>query len=465
MTPTLPARFPPATHIADTYDAPDMSTRYHVAIRRLDDDAVLVLADAAMPGFRLEDAPWWQVVTPVVDRMHADHGLRVEVLRAAWLADPVPGADAPDRLYEAVVTGGRLPPGARWVALADLERRPTPLGRAIDGGVLEPSAGDLQPWYRPGWLAEMDAWIDTRITELGLRRHGPVRQVRSWGRSALLRLETDRGGLWAKQVPMAFAHEVAVTGLLADIDPGIVPPVVAADAAAGRLLLEHVEGPILADLTGATEPWAATMARFAELQRVLAGDTAALRMAGVPSAPLEVLAGAVPALIADPGRAMVGAPGGLTPEDHEALVRATDDLVAACRALAETDVPASLDHGDLSPGQVLVSEMGPVILDWSDATITHPFLAAASFLAEPATLPGTGGHLPGSAYVAGWGGGAEAQRALELAHVVFPLHLAKLYRERVLPGLEQPWEMERMIPWALRTLLPRLHELPRILRG
>ena len=33
------------------------------------------------------------------------------------------------------------------------------------------------------------------------------------------------------------------------------------------------------------------------------------------------------------------------------------------------------------------------------------------------------------------------------------------------PGLEQRWEMERMVPWFLGSLLPRLDDLPRILRG
>ncbi len=75
----------------------------------------------------------------------------------------------------------------------------------------------------------MAAWIDDRLAGAGLRRHGPIRQVRSWGRSALLQADTDRGLVWAKEVPAGFAHEIAVTGLLADLDPGLVPPIIAAD--------------------------------------------------------------------------------------------------------------------------------------------------------------------------------------------------------------------------------------------
>ena len=442
-----------------------MSVRYHVAIRRPDDGAILVLADGSMPGFRLDDPPSWQVVTPVVERMLEEHGLTVEVLRAAWLANPSPGHDAPDRLYEAACVAGRLPAGAGWVALEDLDRRPTPLGRAIDAGALESVSGDRQPWYRPGWLAGMTTWIDDHLAANGLRRRGPVRQIRSWGRSALLGVETDRGRLWAKQVPAVFAHEVAVTRLLADLDPGIVPPVAAADISTGRVLLEHVEGPILTNRGGDRAAWTATMGRLAEVQRVLAADIDAVRIAGVPNAPLGRLADAVPALLADPDLAMIGRAGGTAAADHAALVAAGHDLVAACHALAASPIPPSIEHGDLSPGQVIVGDMGPVFLDWSDATVTHPFLAAASFLRDPETLPADPDRSIERAYLAGWGGGPDAARALALARIVSPLHLAWLYAERILPGLEQPWEMERMIPLAWRALRPHLDGLPRILRG
>jgi hypothetical protein len=436
----------------------------HVAIRRVSDDAVLVDAQGAMPGFVLDDAPVWQVVAPVVERMRSDHELEVVALRAAWLGEP--RADGMlDRLYEVVDTGGRIPRGWRWVALADLERRASPLGRAIDAGCLEPAHGHLQPWYRPGWLDEMRAWVDEGLTRAGLRRRGPIAQVRSWGRAALLRVETDRGTVWAKQVPSVFAHEIAVTRLLSDIDPGFAPPVIAADPGRGRMLLEHIDGDALTDLRDRSDAWMATLSRLGESQRVIAADLAAVRTAGVPAADLTRLADLVPDLLADRASMLVDGPGGLSHDDAARFAAATGDLVAATRALAAAGPAVSLEHGDLSPDQVILGELGPVVLDWSDSTVTHPFLAAASFLMVPGDLPADPGVVAAmqEAYLAGWGGGADDARAMDLARVVGPLHLAWLYRDRILPGLEQRWEMDRMIPWALRSLLPRLDDLPRIL--
>jgi hypothetical protein len=266
-------------------------------------------------------------------------------------------------------------------------------------------------------------------------------------------------------VPEIFAHEVAVTGLLEDCDPGLVPPLVAADAARGRMLLEHVSGDHLP--AGGMDPaaWTATMARLAEIQGVLAADLGALRVAGVPSAPVDHLADRVPGLLADEELLLVDRPGGLRRREHRTLVARTDDVVAACRALARSPVGPSLDHGDLTAAQVIVGEMGPVIIDWSDATITHPFIAAASFLLDPGDIPVAEGAERRSleaAYLDGWVARDAALRApdlhreLELARTAHPVHMAWLYASRVLPGLEQPWEAAWMVPALMRAgILPR----------
>jgi hypothetical protein len=317
------------------------------------------------------------------------------------------------------------------------------------------------PWSDAGWLGEMTAWVDGRLASSGTRRRSEPVVDRMWARAAMLTFDTDRGRMWAKAVPEVFAHEVAVTILLADIDPGIVPPVVAADQALGRIITEHVPGPVLATVRDEPVAWTATLSRLAEVQRVLAADPAALVIAGVAAAPLAGLAEDVPRLLGDDSLLLVGLPGGLSAAEAATLRARVPELADACRALDAIGIPDSLEHGDLSATQVIVGEMGPVILDWSDGSITHPFLSAASFLAD---RPAGGG--PGAvgeadlidAYLAPWVAAdcttlAEARRALGLAGTVLPLHLAALYADRVLPGLERRSEHETVVPNVLRPLL------------
>ena len=323
------------------------------------------------------------------------------------------------------------------------------------------TAGEPPPWSVPGWRAEMTAWLDASLATVGTRRRGPVREIRAWERSWVGTFETDRGHMWAKAVPVVFAHEVSVTSLLADIDPGIVAPVLAADVVLGRLITVHVEGPALASVRDEPAAWAATLTRLAELQRVLSYEPAALAAAGVTAAPVANLAKAVPRLLADDALLLVDRPGGLSEAEAAALRARVPELVAACRDLAASGVPDSLEHGDLSADEVILGEMGPVFLDWSDGSITHPFLSAASLLGR-LTASGATDDTDDlvTAYLGPWlgaglgldeGGG---RRAMAAARIVLPLHVTALYADRILPALGDTSETARIVPAALRAILP-----------
>ncbi|MFL5673671.1 MAG: hypothetical protein ACJ779_01570 [Chloroflexota bacterium] len=302
---------------------------------------------------------------------------------------------------------------------------------------------------------DLTAWIDERLEAVGVRRRSAPRIERVWARATTVSFATDRGPMWAKAVPGVFAHEVAVTVLLADIDPGCVPPVVAADEDLGRIITEHVEGPTLASEHDRPDAWAATLIRLAELQRVLAAEPVALAIAGVAMAPIESLAEAVPRLLADDGLLATGRPGGLTKGEAKMLRARAPDFIAACESLSESTIPDTLDHGDLSGDEVILGEMGPVFLDWSDGSVTHPFLSAASLLADGAP----GDDLAG-AYLAPWIGAgivtdAVGREALADAATVVPLHVAALYADRILPALGGEARSDPKVVAGLRRLVTR----------
>jgi hypothetical protein len=308
----------------------------------------------------------------------------------------------------------------------------------------------------------MAAWVDRSLADAGIRRTAPARLERSWARSGLLSVETDHGRFWAKAVPEVFAHEIALAVLLTDVDPGSVAPPLAADVAAGRMITGHIEGPLLVDVRDEPAAWTATLARLAELQRVLAADTTALEMASVARSGVGDLADALDRLLGDDRLLRVGRSEGLTAGEAGRLRGMADRLATACRELAASGVPESLDHGDLNARQVIVGAMGPVILDWSDGSITHPFLSGAAFIDDPAVR---GDGVPdrnalADAYVAPWvASGAvsadDGRRALDLATTILPVHAAALYADRVLPGLGWPDDPDVtvVVPAMLRRLL------------
>ena len=68
----------------------------------------------------------------------------------------------------------------------------------------------------------------------------------------------------------------------------------------------------------------------------------------------------------------------------------------AARLIGQLPTGTALCHGDFHPGNVLMAERGPVVIDWFDVTIGHPAadLVRTSLLLRPAGSPPL--HLPGA---------------------------------------------------------------------
>ena len=48
------------------------------------------------------------------------------------------------------------------------------------------------PWARPGGVARIVGWVDEVLRRGGRTRTGPVRQIKTWNLSMVLRVPTDR---------------------------------------------------------------------------------------------------------------------------------------------------------------------------------------------------------------------------------------------------------------------------------
>ncbi len=100
-------------------------------------------------------------------------------------------------------------------------------------------------------------------------------------------------------------------------------------------------------------------------------------------------------------------------------VRECDQIDAGARREAERIVAglpsgAAVLHGDLHPGNILMSPSGPIVIDWFDTSIGHPLadVVRSSLLMRPGFAPGDREHLPGAsddtldlmhrAYLAAW---------------------------------------------------------------
>ena len=266
----------------------------------------------------------------------------------------------------------------------------------VDVRVPDP-VGGLPPWQDPQWLAEATAWIDARLAEAGLARTGaPRARGRMWSVVARVPL-ADGGCVWFKANPPASSFEPGLLDALTRWVPDMALPLVAVDPARGWTLSRDA-GAHLGDLLkrepGATARLAPFIRRYAELQVLLGDRVDDLLALGAPDLRPHVVADRFEALLGDASvRASVGGriadivgpdtmDSGLqrdpdevwiTEADYALLHDAAPRLRAVCAQLAEIGVPASLDHSDLHPGNIIDLGGRTAPFDWGDASVAHPF--------------------------------------------------------------------------------------------
>jgi aminoglycoside phosphotransferase (APT) family kinase protein len=104
------------------------------------------------------------------------------------------------------------------------------------------------------------------------------------------------------------------------------------------------------------------------------------------------------------------------------------ELASACNRLDEIGPDPTLVHGDLHPWNVAVGAGGPIVYDWSDAAVGHPFIDLPVFVRR-AEDPAVRRTLR-SAYLARWSdvlSPAALEEAGDLALVVGSVYQAQSY--------------------------------------
>ena len=263
-----------------------------------------------------------------------------------------------------------------------------------------------------------------------------------------------------------FRHEPELTQWLAARFPERLPEVLGADTDRGWLLMKDAGSQTLDQVTDAAT-YVETARKLAEIQVALLTHTNELGNLGVPHRGLDLLAAGIDPLLADIALMQPTADLRLSDAEITRLQGLGPQLHRACAELAALNIPLSLEHGDFWAGQVVLrQEAGgkpqPIFIDWSDATIAHPFFSLCYSLNNPADvsplLPDTAAACERmrTAYLEAWTAYAslnDLRKALHFAQQIALLHSVLLYRDIILPQMTVKWEMHGMVPFLLRQLL------------
>ncbi|MBD0690923.1 aminoglycoside phosphotransferase family protein [Streptomyces sp. CBMA123] len=347
---------------------------------------------------------WWSSVDGVVARATELAGVPVLVVRLMDGHSDDPGH------------GGRV----RYHAEA--LRRPTALPSRPLEGELGTDDARRAAWATPEGLRAALTWAEEELTALGRPVGAAARQIRTWNLSGLFRLPTATGpDAWLKTTSPRFnAPEGEVIALLGGVDPSLVPTVLAADPAAGRLLLDHIPGE---DCWSPSEETVADVVpRFVAAQAALAQHPGAL--AGLRDRTPAALRSRLSALLD-----RLPAETDLTVEERDRLREFAAGLPTLLHELAACGLPTTLLHGDFHPGNWRTGDGSPVVVDYADACLGHP---AQDGLRPRAYLTPAAWQHYTEVWTAAWrrhAPGSDPQRALELAEPLHHLFYALRYQE------------------------------------
>lgn len=174
------------------------------------------------------------------------------------------------------------------------------------------------------------------------------------------RIPTTDGPVWFKACAASHRFEAELVATLARRRPDLLPRVLACDAARGWLLTADA-GVSFDELGNPPELWLGLLPRYAELQRdATAPESVPDRtLPRWPALYEELAASALP----------------LEPAEMERLRRFAPRFAELCSELAGHGLPVAIQHDDLHHRNAFVDGERLRIVDWGDASLSHPFVS------------------------------------------------------------------------------------------
>lgn len=389
------------------------------------------------------DRHGYNMAQPLISAVREQFGVTVFLLRSVY-RHAAPPRDYADRvLAVANLSPDWVPPcGARWVGcgaelpLAVPEHAPLIAAWFAEATGAAPIPPDRPGWTDPAWVGDVSAWLDS----LGIRRSGPIEQVKSWTVSCLLRIPTEAGDLYFKAVPAFFPTEAGVTAALAREFPDWMPQIVAVDPDRRWLLMRAFAGVHLEEAPDLAR-WEEALGGYARMQVSLVGQESRLLAAGCNDRRPAVMFAQYERLLADDAFLLTH----FSAEEVDALRSQLPGLKALAQSLEARGIPYTLEHGDLHCRNVAAEPGAIRFFDWSDACIAHPFFSVKYFLDNRDDAvreqPGVDERLL-AAYLEPWApfaSPADLRAAVDEAARLSHVHYALSYYWYILPLSDENW--------------------------
>ncbi|WP_373894062.1 phosphotransferase family protein [Virgibacillus sp. CBA3643] len=309
-------------------------------------------------------------------------------------------------------------------------------------------------WFQLGWRQRMEAWVEQKLP------YRPIafEQIRSWERSALFKIKTTKDNYYFKAVPDVFSHEPSIHNYIAEQHPSYVPEVIALDSEKKWYIMGELQGDLLGKSTNISH-WENALHRMVTIQKGSLIHSDKLQKLGCPVRPvIEALNNHLEESLGE-----LASNNNISLEKHTVLKKSIPFMLSLARKLHESRLPISLDHGDLFGGNIIVQQEQPVIYDWSDSSLTHPFLSVIVLLEEVSEyFSEEESQKLLDSYLEEWKMFDTRSRLYEefrLVRALAPMYYLALYQRFIFPAFEDNFDKQQIIDQYVEKWLSEINKM------
>ncbi|WP_211202292.1 phosphotransferase [Salicibibacter cibarius] len=289
------------------------------------------------------------------------------------------------------------------------------------------------PWLQYGFRDEMDKWIRNKLTG----NCYTIEQVRSWEKGLLLKVHGHNDNYYVKTVPPIFAHEPFVHKSM----PEYVPEIIAIHEEKNTYMMKEMKGQLLG-YSKDIQQWKITAQRIASLQQKYIYDELQIKPI-VPNRPIKTV------LTEKQVKKTINSlKNYISHTSYQALLNSIPSVLSLVQTL-DSKLPLSIDHGDLFGGNVIVENEEPLIYDWSNSSITHPFLSVVRLVEEVADFFSEGlSEEILSAYLCEWtdfGQIDELRCEFSIVRLLEPIYYLAVHIISIFPAFQDNVEKKEII--------------------
>ena len=323
----------------------------------------------------------------------------------------------------------------------------------------------------PAWLTDSrSAWnisVRSWLTDIGCEQSlGEVKSMttikeRPW--SSVYRVTFEKGQSYFKACGAGGKHEPMLLLFLESLGFPYLPIVQAVEAEQGWILMADSGTPFREISRGVDQlqVLAGMLPRYAEMQMATMQSVEPLLALGLPNRQVNYLPRLLETLLCCKEFDLY-----CDAESVKSLrtlaIERLPALEVICGELSKSEYSASLDHGDLHLGNFLVKNNEHYLIDWGDASITHPFCSVMTTLETALDKFPKGDVAKASvylrdAYLEPWTRVESRERLLHdfervlwIAHLVRALDFAYMFKAADKITLSRWWPLilNRLERWA-----------------